>query len=711
MNHIFNAKRLSTLLLLIVSASCNSRYPGPLSPEKSIESIELREGFKIESFATEPFVRDPVCMEFDEQGNIYVVEMPDYPYRPEDGKQKGRIIQLKDTNNDGMVDQSVVFADSLMEATSILAWKGGLIVTTAPHILYLKDTNGDGQADSREILFSGFFAQNSEAQITSLSFGVDNWIYAANNGQAGEVTSPKDPNAPPLSMSGADFRFRLDRNQFERTTGSGQFGQTLDDWGNRFITQNTLHIQHTVIPWRYWHRHPYLPSFKASLNVSDHELEMFQKTPPPYWRAERTARRNKDFQERKLDRVEYAEDHFTGASGGTVYAGDGFPKEYYGNIFTGDVAGNLVHRDVLTPQEHSPIFVASRDEVEKTREFLASTDPWFRPVNFSQGPDGYLYLIDYYRQHIETPVSIPDDLKEDMDFLNGSEYGRIYRIAPTNAPPIKVIAPDLQNKSTSELVKLLTHPSRWWRLQAQRLILERQDVSVVPELLTMFDQHEDPKIRLHALYALEGLNSLNEDLVKKAVNDNSPGIREHGLILSERYPGCLDMALSKIDDPSIKVAFQATLTIGDFHGEKVVAALAHATEKYGQDPWFQTAVLSSEDGSSPELLKLLITRKFFETTDGWKVSFLETYAHIAGSRNQKEQINFILSILSRPEIEKEEKWQTAIVGGLTSGIKKSTTATPQLVEAATQLQTDSTRNLSEKIKQLSSLYSGTFQPN
>lgn len=710
MKYITTGKWLFILLLLF-SASCTLRYADPLSPEKSLESFELREGFKIEPLATEPFVRDPVCMEFDEQGNIYVVEMPDYPYRPDDGKQKGRIIQLKDTDGDGMIDQSIVFADSLMEATSILPWKGGLIVTTAPHILYLKDTDGDGQADSREILFSGFFAQNSEAQITSLSFGVDNWIYAANNGQAGEVTSSKDPNAPPMSMSGADFRFRLDRNQFERTTGSGQFGQTLDDWGNRFITQNTLHIQHTVMPWKYWHRHSYLPSFKASLNVSDHELEMFQKTPPPYWRAERTARRNKDFQERNLDRVEYAEDHFTGASGGTVYTGDGFPKEYYGNIFTGDVAGNLVHRDALTPLESSPTFVASRDEAEKTREFLASTDPWFRPVNFSQGPDGYLYLIDYYRQHIETPVSIPDDLKAEMDFLNGSEYGRIYRIAPTNAPAVKVLTPDFQNKSNSELVKLLSHPSRWWRLQAQRLLLERQDVSVAPELQTMFDQHEDPKIRLHVLYALEGLNSLNEELIRKAVNDNSPGIREHGLILSERFPGCLDLALSKIDDPSIKVAFQATLTTGDFHGEKVVTALVHAITKYGQDPWFQTAVLSSEDGSSSELLKLLIVQNFFDTADNWKVDFLETYSHIAGARNQKDQINLLLSILSRPEMEKEERWQTAVVNGLARGIKKSATATPQLVEAVTQMQTDSTRTISEKVKQLSTLYSDSPQPN
>ncbi len=697
------------LILLLLFVSCTSRYPGPLSPDEALKSFDLREGFRIELVAAEPLVRDPVCMEFDELGNIYVVEMPDYPFKPEAGKQKGRIIQLKDTNGDGRMDESVVFADSLMEATSILPWKGGLIVTTAPHILYLKDTDGDGRADTREVLFSGFFDQNSEAQITSLSFGVDNWIYASNNGQAGQVTSPLDTGTQPLNMSGADFRFRLDRNQFERTTGSGQFGQTLDDWGNRFFTQNTLHIQHTILRWKYTHRHPHLPSPKAVVNISDHDLEMYQRTPPPYWRAERTRRRNADFKERNLDRVEYAEDHFTGCSGGTIYTGDAFPKEFYGTVFTGDVAGNLVHRDVLTALDDSPTFVASRDDAEMTKEFLASTDSWFRPTNFAQGPDGFLYLIDFYRQHIETPLSIPDDLKAEMDFMNGSQHGRIYRILPSNAPATVNLAVNLRQKATSELVTLLTHPGRWWRLQAQRLLLERQDLSAVPDLLKLFAQSEDPKVRLHALYALEGLNSLTDDLVKKALSDVSPQIREHGIILSERFPDLLDLVIPKINDPSIKVAFQATLTTGNYHGEQVVTALAHAVSKYGHNPWFQTAVLSSEDGSSPALLKLLIDQKFFVADDPWRTVFLESFSHIVGSRNQNDQVIFLLKAFSVAEMEKKTMWQKVVVRGLTAGINKSGTATPQMKEVATRIASDSTLHANEAVVQLSQLY-GSVQP-
>src|SRR5690606_38503918 len=144
----------------------------------------------------------------------------DYPFKPEPGEEKGRIRVLEDENGDGIFDKATLFADSLSEATSVLPWKDGLLVAAAPCILFLKDTDGDGRSDTREVLFSGFFEKNSEAQITNLRFGVDNWIYASNNGQPGEVRFSGKPDAAPLSVRGADFRFRLDRGLFEAETGS-----------------------------------------------------------------------------------------------------------------------------------------------------------------------------------------------------------------------------------------------------------------------------------------------------------------------------------------------------------------------------------------------------------------------------------------------------------------------------------------------------------
>jgi putative membrane-bound dehydrogenase-like protein len=572
MNRLFIAL-FGILILFFVFACSEKRYSDSLTAEEALESFKLKAGFKIEIFATEPHVMDPVDMVFDEQGNIYVVEMPDYPAMPEHGQGRGRIKVLQDNDHDGRIDSSIIFADSLLDATSVMPWNGGLIVTSAPHIYFLKDTDGDMRADQKEVLFSGFFENNSEAQITSLRQGIDNWIYAANNGQAGDVTFSRRQDAPAQSVRGTDFRFRLDRNLFEPETGAAQFGLTMDDWGNRFMTQNTLHIRQAVIPWRYLHRHAHAPSASSLVNVSDHELEMFQLTPPPYWRAERTSRRQKQYKEQNLDRVEYAEDHFTGASGGTIYAGDGFPEEYYGNVFTGDVAGNLVHRDVLVALDDSPTFVARRDQAESDREFLASTDSWFRPVNFAYGPDGFLYVIDMYRQHIETPLSIPEDLKEDMDFLNGTELGRIYRIVPENASPRKDGNTNIREMNSAECVALLKHPNRWWRLQAQRMLIERQDLSIINDLKDLLAEGEDARARLHALYTLEVLNSLNSQLVREAMHDRHPGVRQHAARLSEQYSELLPDLLKSANDSSIWVAFQSTLSLGDFSGSQVTDAL------------------------------------------------------------------------------------------------------------------------------------------
>jgi putative membrane-bound dehydrogenase-like protein len=702
MNQIINTVLFLSILFCI---SCTEqRYPDPLAPEKALESFQLRDGFEIELFASEPHVLDPVEMVFDEQGNAYVAEMPDYPFMPENGKGAGRIRVLRDTNGDGRIDDSSIFADSILEATSMLPWKGGLIVTAAPHILYLKDTDGDLRADEKEILFTGFFENNSEAQITSLRFGIDNWIYAANNGQAGTVHFTRKPEAGPISMSGADFRFRLDRNEFEQESGGAQFGLTMDDWGHRFITQNTLHIRQVVIPWRYTHRHPHLASTNALINVSDHDLEMFQQTPPPYWRAERTRRRQIQYKEQNLDRVEYAEDHFTGSSGGTVYDGDAFPPEYYGNIFTGEVAGNLVHRDVLVPLKDSPAVVAKRDEGEKNAEFLASTDSWFRPSGFAVGPDGFLYVIDMYRQHIETPLSIPEDLKENMDFLAGSDMGRIYRIVPENAAQNQKGAPNLRDLSSLGLLKLLTHNNRWWRLQAQRLLLERQDASVVPSAKELFATHADARVRLHALYVLEGLNGLTPSLVENAMKDPHGGVRKHGLILSERYPELLPKVLEMLNDTSVHVVFQATLTMGGSSDKKVTGELARIIQRHGSDPLFRTAVLSAKNGPSVALLDELIrNHSFFEKREAWKESFLSELSYSIGSSNQPGEINSFLNILALKSMEQEPAWQVAGINGLKKGLQKSSDDDSSRKETLKAIQTTNPEEVRQAIERLKNL--------
>lgn len=688
-------------LLFIAGTNCLAQhYKKSLTPAESLKALKIEEGFKLQLFASEPNVFGPTCMEFDEKGNAYVVELYDYPFEVNPGEGKSQISLLQDTNGDGVIDKSTVFADHLTCPTTILPWKGGLIVTAAPDILYLKDTNGDGKADVREVLFSGFFHANTEAQITSLRLGIDNWIYANNRGQSGTITYHRKPGDAPISVAGADFRFRLDRNQFELETGPGQFGQTIDDYGHRFFSENAIHLQQAVIPWRYTHRHAYLPSSKFVYIISDHDELMFQKTPAPFWRSERTKERNKFNQESHNGRTEYAEGHFTGACGGTIYNGDGFPKDFYGSLFTCDVAGSLVHRDILTEGKTSPIMVASRGEHEKDKEFISTTDDtWFRPVNFTIGPDGYMYLLDYHRQHIETPVAISDELKKEMDFMAGSDMGRIYRIMPEDAK-VKIVKVDLQHTSSLKLIPYLENPNGWYRSTAHRLLLERNDKTIVPALKAFLAKTQDPRARVLALYLLQNTHSLTAAIINQALKDGTSGVRENALMLAENFPACLPHVLPLANDPSPAVVLQASLSIGNLGGPAIVPALAGIIERSGEEKLIRTAVLSSNAGSSAGLLKALQQNSFFQKDDAWRISFMTDLSYIIGARNNKVQVSTYLNLISAMD----SNWQVAAVKGLKAGFAKAQTPSDQLTEALKNIKTNTADDAKEAINNLKKLY-------
>ena len=667
MKIINQIKLLAIFLCSLASFSCSEKkhYTEALPPEEEMKHFELDSTFKVEVFASEPYVQSPVDMSWDDEGNVYVIEMFDYPWKPEPGNGKGRIRVLRDMNGDGKIDSAIVFADKIPDATSMLPWKGGLIVTAAPDILYLKDTTGDFHADTKEALYTGFFAGNSEAQITCLRFGVDNWIYANNNAQDGEVSSVKNASATKLTMGGSDFRFRLDKDLFENESGWGQFGATLDDWGHRFYTQNTYHIQQSPIRWRYLHRHSFMPESTTDIDISDHEFLMYQRTPPPYWRAERTKRRQEEFDKQKLDRKEYAEKHFTGSSGGTIYLSDVFPHEYYGSVFTGDVSGNLIHRDVLVPGKDDPAFVARRSENEKESEFLASTDPWTRPANFNVGPDGCLYVIDMYRQHIEAPTSVPDDLKKEMDYSNGSTYGRIYRISPKGFSGEKVV--NLKNKSSEELVSLLADPNQWVRQHAHMLLVQRNDKSVMPQLKTMLQTHTDPRARLRALYVLESLDALDAALVAKGLKDAEAGVREHAIILSERYPQLLPEVIEMVDDSSSQVALQAALSIGNSKDARVLPAFAKVIQQRSAQPLFRIAVLSSETGSRSAMLKELMKNESI-LKDTSAAKFIKDLFYVVGARSDQKEVAEVTSMIKNTALSE------ACLESLEKGRKKKSGA-------------------------------------
>jgi putative membrane-bound dehydrogenase-like protein len=264
----------------------------PKTPAEALKTFEAVGGFRMELVASEPLVYNPVAAAFDEDGNLYVAELRDYPYKPQPGKPPlGRIRLLRDTDGDGVFDESHVFADNLQWPAGIVPWKGGIFVAACPDIWYLKDTDGDGKADIRRKVYTGFGAENPQAIVNNLQFWLDHKVYGTTAGNGGEVRPADDPGAPAVSVKGRDFRFDPVGGAFESITGTYQFGNTFDDWGNRFLCNESNPLTHVVLPQHYLARNPYLPVPSALHNLAPAPVPIFRISPVERWRQIRSSRR------------------------------------------------------------------------------------------------------------------------------------------------------------------------------------------------------------------------------------------------------------------------------------------------------------------------------------------------------------------------------------------------------------------------------------
>jgi putative membrane-bound dehydrogenase-like protein len=478
-----------------------------VEPAKAEESIRSLHGFHMELLAAEPLVTGPVAMTYDEDGRAYVCEMNDYPYtdkahhkpsqeNPTD-KPIGRIRLLVDTNGDGKFDKSTIFAEGLSWPTGVVCWKGGIFVAATPDIWYLKDTTGTGVANIRVKVFTGFKKLNVQAVMNNLVWGLDNRIYGAGGTNGGEIHSPYDKDSKPHLLGHNDYRFDpVDAvKTFELISGGARYGNSFDDWGNRFLCNIRNPAQHVVLPGRYLARNPYLP-VRSPLNdicESGDQVPVYRISPDEPWRALR-AKRWAGERDIVMPRSELvASGVVTSSSGVTVYRGSAYPPEFYSNIFTAECAGNLFYRQSLTPA--GVTFVARRPD--EKQEIVASTDTWFRPVNFCNAPDGTLHVCDMYREVIEHPWSIPDDIHAVLDLESGRDRGRIYRLSP---PGFKAPKPPHLSKATAaELAALLEHPNSWQRETAQRLIYERQVPAAIEPLRAVARDSGQAQARLLAL--------------------------------------------------------------------------------------------------------------------------------------------------------------------------------------------------------------------
>lgn len=315
--------------------------------------------------------------------------------------------------------------------------------------------------------------------------------------------------------------------------------------------------------------------------------------------------------------------------------------------------------------------MASRWPVDA--DFLASTDNWFRPVNFANAPDGNLYLLVYYRQFHEHPDFIPEAVKTrlEMNFRAGDTLGRIYRIRP-DTPHGGSRQPRLGSATSNELVALLEHANGWHRRTAHRLLIERQDTSVVPALRNLVRVSAQSNTRLHALWILEGLDFLSPELVETALDDTHPAVRENALRLSEAWLSRFGPnAIAATRDEVPRVAFQAALTVGNLPASQAsIDALSDVLAGHAGDKWLQTAVLSAPPALAGPVLASLIERspQFFQTPSAPRKRYVRSAAYLIGSQHGSREIGSLLGLLALSEPLRAPAWKTTALEGLASGL-------------------------------------------
>lgn len=572
-------------LLLTPTEVAALRYPqgGPLAPERAGAALELHPDFELSLVAAEPLIVNPISLEWDAAGRMWVALTPGYPDKQEFNGVPAHdsIVVLTDTDGDGRMDRSSTFAEGLDLVTSLVLHRDGVIVSQAPEILFLRDTDGDGKADRREVLYRGFGYGDTHATMSNLRWGMDGWIYGTQGYSGGASRHVLDAQGEDNGHIGNGlFRFRPDGSAIEMVVsyGSNTWGLDFADDGELVYTMaNGSHLRHVVMADRELAAGR-VERIESWLDVCDHtEVRPLRKNErPPY---------------QQIDFV----GAFTGAAGSCLYTGGAWPEEWAGDHFVCEPTVNLVHHDDLRAK--GVTFAAS-----KTREpeFLAARDLWFRPVHLRVGPDGALYVLDFYNQaavHNDTrgPQHGPTNaaVRPDRDHMHGRIWRIQHRAARTLPPGAGPEAKD------AELLAALEHPNRWQRMDAARRLVERPELApaTVARLTELLAQHADPRVRIHALWLLaQRAEAELVPLLVRVARDPDADVRKNAYEVARALATwerarAFPQPETLLDEPDERAALRALVALVPVLPEGAYGRLVARLEA-ARDPWTRSAVLA-----------------------------------------------------------------------------------------------------------------------
>lgn len=629
-----------------------AQTPPALAPA----TMRVRPGFALDLAVAEPMVASPVAIAWDEDGRLYVAEMRGYS--EDQGEKLGRIRVLHDDDGDGTYDRATVFADGLAWPTALVCWNGGLFVGDAPDVVWLGDGDGDGVADERRRVLTGFGTGNVQGLFNSFAFGVDGRIHGAGSSTGGEIrrVGPDgEPEGPAVSIAGRDFSFDPRSLEVRPETGGAQHGRSADDLGDVWLCHNSDHCIRAMVDDRFLARNPFFPapSAKESVAVEGPQAAVYRSSPVEPWRVLRTRLRAAGIVPGIVEGGGRPAGYFTSATGITLVRGDRC-GDLAGMLVVGDVGSNLVHRKKILP--HGAGVRAER--VDQECELVASTDVWFRPVQFAGGPDGALWIVDMQREVIEHPASLAPPIKKHLDLTSGRDTGRLWRLvatedsSPDAARRTRRPAPRLATATSAELVALLGHADGWHRDTALRLLVERADPASLPLLHEAARGEMSPLACVRAAQVLSVLGELGAaDLLPMlssrvtVVRAAAAGLAEP-LLAGAAADGELVSVLESLaaDEPQAPVRFRLALAAGalpDAPRRRIVGKLL---ERDGADPWIRYAAFTALAGDAGAIVEGWLARPEILATKGAAAALPGLVAQVGRRRDAAELSRIVAGI-------------------------------------------------------------------
>jgi len=568
-----------------------------LSPEESKKLIQVPVDFEVQMFATEPDITNPIAMSWDERGRLWIVESVDYPntFLETDGAANDRIKICEDTNGDGKADKFTIFADSLNIPTSMVFANGGVVVSMAPYFIFLKDTNGDDIADVRENIMTGWEKNDTHFGPSNLLYGFDNKIW----GVVGSGYNGTTKDGKTLSFRTGVYHVNPDGTgmEFLANTSNNTWGLGLSEDNNVFIsTANNTHSAFYSMPAKYAQRtlegSAVLPVQKIDGHYNVHAM-----TPNL----------------RQVDVV----GGFTSAAGHHLYTARSFPKEYWNRIaFICEPTVRLLHNAIIEPK--------GAGFTEKDGwNFLASSDEWVGPVHAEVGPDGAVWVSDWYNFIIQHNVFVPAQAPAEMvlpfkeqprgqgnafiSALRDIDYGRIYRIVYKKSKSYTPLI--LKKENTPGLLAALENDNMFWRMTAQRLLVEGKDQAAIAGLYKIINEQKTDEIGLanpavHALWTLhgfgllEGTNAAAMQIVLNALSSKVPGIRKTAIAVLPKNNQTKEILQNSnlMNDPDLNVRMNFFLAIAALPSSVELGKLiyqATLNSENGMDEWISKALFGA----------------------------------------------------------------------------------------------------------------------